>query len=68
MQGETSFTQSEQKCKVNCASNTVTKGQAILAVMYIGNKPMYYNHNQYIQSLQVSYYIFWSHLDVFLYF
>jgi len=46
MQGETSFTQSEQKCKVNCASNTVTKGQAILAVMYIGNKPMYEGYSK----------------------
>jgi len=68
MQGETSFTQSEQKCKVNCASSTVTKGQTILTVMYTGKKPMYYNYNQYTLSFQVWYYIFWSHLDVFLYF
>jgi len=53
MQGETSFTQSEQECKVNCASNTLTKGQAILAVMYTGNKPIYYNYHQYTQSFQV---------------
>jgi len=68
MQGETNFTQSEQKCKVNCASNTVTNSQAILAVMYTGKKPMYYYYNQYTLSFQVWYYIFWSHLDVFLYF
>jgi hypothetical protein len=52
----------------NCASNTVTKRQAFLAVMYTGNKPMHHNYNQYTPSFQVWYYIFWSHLDVFLHF